>query len=275
LTDSANPQQVHIQLNVDAVVAPAFRAIKESTEVLALCANAIEQADLTHAPQSATFFSVQINPMDESITAETRKAQYLSWVQSKGFQELARGIRGSLEQALIYLEATKFSGILTTWEALQHSINRVITRSRKANFPDLLGAVNVALAEPLTFSDEFLSLQKVRNCLEHRGGVVMQDDVELNSDTLVLRLPRLKAFFEKDGHEIEVAQSMVVEAGTTISIRRETKERSYRLGERISFTQDEFQEIALACQLFAQDIATKLPRFAQSAQQPEQSNSAS
>jgi hypothetical protein len=110
----------------------------------------------------------------------------------------------------------------------------------------------------MTYEKEILSLVAVRNCLEHRHGIVGAADADANGQ-LSLTLPRLQTVAIVEGKEIEIGPGYVSEASTQIGIKRVNRERTYRLGEKIEIDAAQFQEIAFACHLFAEDIASKLP----------------
>jgi hypothetical protein len=111
-------------------------------------------------------------------------------------------------------------------------------------------------------------MQDVRNCLEHRDGIVGDADVETNSATMKLRLPRLKVYVERAGEEVEVAAGTRVQRGENIIVSTTFREREWQLGSRVTFSPEEFQEIALACWHFANDIGTKLPDVKPRVDQP-------
>ena len=76
--------------------------------------------------------------------------------------------------------------------------------------------------------------------------------------------PRFKIFYNRKGEEIEVRPGERVDAEdgepeVQIMMRRVTASKTYRMGERITFSADQFSEIAVACNLFATDLAAKLP----------------
>jgi hypothetical protein len=54
-----------------------------------------------------------------------------------------------------------------------------------------MAEIKIGLTTPLAFGAEFLSIQKVRNCLEHRGGVVGTQDADIDG-ILRLSFPRFK-----------------------------------------------------------------------------------
>jgi hypothetical protein len=259
----AEPRQIAVTLRPDGVLAPALRAIQDTVEVVSFCLDALDRGDLSRPPEyKDTRFEFSF--AGPELNAEQRKTNYTNWLLWKGFQDLARGMRQTLEEALLYNSmielALKELPQLKTWGALQERMLDFRKKAGSARFPELMQAVNKGLTSPLHFENEFLSLQKVRNCLEHRGGVVTDKDVD---DTKVLRLalPRVKMFYEKDGQEIELGKGSYVEANTAIGIKNVIEERKFKLGERVLFRPQEFHDIGFGCWAFANDLRMKLPKL--------------
>jgi hypothetical protein len=73
-------------------------------------------------------------------------------------------------------------------------------------------------------------------------------------------LPRIKIFYEDAGQEVELARDMRMEKEQVIFMRRDHKERIFKLRSRITFEPAEFYEIASACFFFSQDLVKGLPR---------------
>ena len=109
--------------------------------------------------------------------------------------------------------------------------------------------MNKRLSHPLHFEKEFLSFQKVRNCLEHRAGIVTPVDADA-SGNLVLSLPRLIISYVKVGKEIEVRQGERIEGeegkGAQISLRMGTGSREFKLSERMRFVRTSSRRSAWA-----------------------------
>lgn len=126
-------------------------------------------------------------------------------------------------------------------------------------FPQLMAEVNNALAEELHFENEFLSIQKVRNCLEHRDGVVGDSDVDKETGRLLLSFPRLMMFVEKDGEIVEIGVGSSVEAGQSIGVKMATGTREFEHGTRIAFSEDDLSAIGWGCWAFASELQRKLP----------------
>jgi hypothetical protein len=239
------------------VVAPALAALRNTVEVVSFCLAAIEKYDLSVPPPIGEV-GMELSFATGATDVGERRNAHKHWILKRGFHELTRGVRLSLEEAYLYVEVTKLQGA-TTWGRLQKQIADIKRDANKWNFPTLIDRVNCDLSDQLTFKNEYLSLNKVRNCLEHRDGVVGAPDLQ-GSEALMLSLPRMMIFYLKDGAEVELARGDRFEKDTEVLVKRTIKKSHYGSGDRISFTGDEFRDISMACWFFAQDLASKLPR---------------
>lgn len=255
----AEPTLVTLRLHPDAVVAPTLRAVEQSVSMVNFYMQSLDSADLSRAPEFAAS-NFQMTFKGKEISAEERRTHYTNWVLSKGFQDLARGVRGMLEEAYLYITVAKLLSTnaphTTTWLALQKTIKSFRKEAADAKFPELMEAVNKGLTSRLHFEKEFLSLQKIRNCLEHRDGIVGERDIDDHATSLKLALPQLKISGE-DGRQL--GRGSFVEKDTKIIFKNEIKEREFKLGERIVFDPKEFNDISYGCWAFASDVGSKLP----------------
>src|SRR5262245_658631 len=78
----------------------------------------------------------------DEVSAEQRKAAYTHWLLSKGFQDLARGVRQMLEEAFFYNGMVARAGELRTWAELQAAEQELRKEANEMWFSDLLAAVN-------------------------------------------------------------------------------------------------------------------------------------
>ena len=194
------------------------------------------------------------------MSAERRKAAYTHWLLPKGFQDLARGIRQTLEEAYLYNGMVARAGELR-WGELQAVQQELREAAGKMQFPQLLDEVSKALTSPLHYERELLSLQDVRNCLEHRDGIVQERDVNRVTRMLHLRLPRGRLFYEDQGRQIELGRGSQVEKDTAVMVDVVVAERAFKLGERVTFNADEFHDIGFGCLAIAQELVNRLPQL--------------
>lgn len=245
---------VQATLNADGVVVPLHRAIVDTVETIASALTGMQDRDFSEMPRMPDVFFTHTYNIGER-RHEERKEAYILWLMTKGLQELARGVREALEEAVLYIEMFKFVGTVVSYgEAL-----KVREEASVLRFPPLLARVNAGLTAPMTFGAEMLSLQGLRNCLEHRAGVVGDRDVEADG-VLRLTLPTYALFGEDEDGAVEVHLGYVTKKETSMQLRRVLRVREFKVGERVKVTPQELQEIAHSCWLLGQDLRTKLPR---------------
>lgn len=261
-------EQITLTLNPAGVAEPLKRAVVIATETIGTCLRGLSKDDLSPPELRAGFVGYRFEGLH--LEGAERRTLFHNWLFSKGFQDLTRALREMLEEAVLYLTLIKREAGLTTIAQIKAEIAAARAAAQRPPFPQLLEQVNADLVEPITFEAEYLSLQKVRNCLEHRGGLVAAKDVSSDTGILALSFPRLKLFYMRDGEEVELAADEAIDthqpgnlleeaAGVPIMLKRVTRVREYALGDPVVITLDDFAEIAMACQLFADDLASKLP----------------
>lgn len=206
-------------------------------------------------------FDVRIS---EVVDIQERKTALTNWLLSKAFQDLTRGMSEALQEAFVYVEVLSLAGQQTTRPEFDMQVADIRHRGNKMKFPDLLCAVAAKLDAPLHFADEYASLQKIRNCLEHRGGVVGQKEADVDKK-LKLRFPTHDFLIQyPDGSETLIAEQdgFEVEGPATVVQRIGLMEKEFEVGQRVALTPFEFQRIALGCLAFCEDLRGKLPLHA-------------
>lgn len=261
------PQALQITLNPNGVAQPAQRVVIIASQVVGTALRALAKDDLSPPDMQGGHWGYQFNGLE--MTDAERRETYQNWILSKGFQDLARGVRETLEEAAFYLAMIGREPGMTTLAKVEADMAAIRAAAAKLQFPKLLEDVNAGLSEPMAFDAEFLSLQKVRNCLEHRGGRVGERDVD-ESGSMTLSFPRLRAFYHRGDAEIEIMPGEAIDTHdrgnpfgkgkeVPIYMNRVTRTRTYALNEPVVISASDFYEIAMACQLFASDVAAKLP----------------
>jgi hypothetical protein len=256
--------QLQISLDPNSVASAVLTAAAEAAEVVAFCLNALDTSPLEE-PFNLKGTAITYNFRTAAENPEQRRVLYRNWILQKGFQELARGVRTTLEEAFVYLQFVKMPEGSTTWGKFTEAAAKMRKQSRGFKFPVLLKHVNEGLREPISFADEFHSIQRARNCLEHRSGIVSELDVEDGNAALVLRFPRLKIWYSFRGSKIELKPGEMVrgeddQTEIPIHMGPESQQIEFRVGERIILSATQFSDIAMGCHIFGGELAAKLPR---------------
>jgi hypothetical protein len=258
-------QTLQITLNPDAVGAPAQNSAVLAGQIVAICLPAFEQ----HAASEVDHVSalgVQYPFAGPMMHPQLRRRVFDAWLLSRAFTEVIRGVRASLEEAALYVELAEWAPRVLKVGAVEAHVEAIRKRHGPESFPVLLAFVNSKLTTPLSFAAEFSSLQRIRNCLEHRAGIVGAMDVD-STGGMGLEFPQLKIFYlQADGTEVEVKAGTRVDPGddreeVEVLGRMESFQKTYHLGERITLTAEEFHQITVSCQYFASDLISKLPKL--------------
>ena len=256
-------QPFTLLLNRRTVDAPVKRIAITAAQTVAASLAAFSEGELK-IPSLGGSITYQFSFGDHEPASDERRAMYQNWLLCKGLQDLARGVHESREAAFIYTTVVSKAPNLTTVGKLNSGIEKARSRAQKLNFPDLLNSVTQQLVAPLQFDAELRSLQAVRNCLEHGGGIVRKRD--MNDGThLTLRFTRRRLFYKLvSGEEVECVLGQfpenperLVNAPIMLGAMQET--RSFDLGSPVTLTVSDFGEIVISCAAFGDDLVAKLP----------------
>lgn len=265
LSCMAEPRAIKLTLNPQGVINPVLRAFHDAVEVVTISVEAIDNADLSQPIVAKGRVHLTLTDPNPKPDAE-RRAEYRNWLVAKGFQEYARGVRATLEEAyfynaLIVRARDSNPGTTNDWDAFQVEMNKIRTKGGNLGFPALMREVSKNLTSPLNFENEFLSLQKVRNCIEHRQGMVGLEDVDEKTNTLKLSFPRLKITTESEGKETEIGIGSFVEKDSVLKIQFASELREFKLAEKVIITAQDFADIGWGCWAFADELGKKLPKL--------------
>jgi hypothetical protein len=255
-----NPK-LHLELNPNRLSEIIGSAVFASTEVVNLHFNALSGEYLNRPLEASGVLFTFKGP---DLTLDQHRAMHESWILGKAFQELLRAARHALEEAYIMTALLTKEHKIKSNETLANFLKPFQGKAAGLSFPELLAAVNKLLDPKLDFSDSYKSLQVARNCLEHRAGIVSNIETK-GAPAFILNVPRIKIFYLRGGDEIEIAAGERVDSGdgrpeVEVLMRFEARQRSIPVGERLTFTLTEFNEVAFACNFLGQQLASRLPK---------------
>ena len=258
--EPANPaSQIALTINLDSILSQTQGAVVISGEVVDFMLDAMGKSDLSVRPNNP---GAQYKFTSPPITADERRNNFENWLFSKAISDLMRGIRSSLEQSHVVLQLLSGPIKAASNSTLDAVLAPHFEKAAKMKFGQLLESVNSKLSEPLAFTDAFESLQQARNCFEHRNGIVGAVDAP-GGGVLVLRFPRAKMFYLKNGSEVELQSGHTVNDGSEsaevqIYFKLDIRERRFGLGHRIVLSAADFNEIAFACNLFGTTLHSRM-----------------
>ncbi|MBL6428412.1 MAG: hypothetical protein HOY44_12860 [Maritimibacter sp.] len=254
------PKYLRLRFNLEGISAPAMKAMQLASDTVMAALPALDAFDVTGEPQIEGT-GIQLRFRQAGMSDDDWREQCKSFVVRKAFQELAKGLKESLDEAYSLIHMTRLdwgnidtAGIMAKREELGRKANR-------ANVPTILDWVNGELGAPLSHTAMVLNVQKVRSCLEHRDGLVGAVDVNnAADDALELSVPTMKiiAIGKDTGAEVEVVPGMQLEEASRVAPKFVDEHLSFPRGARIQIDAERFNHIALSNWVFGSDLAKRV-----------------
>ena len=248
---------VHIDYNAARFqLVDALRVVTERV-TLALCGvSRLPDGDL-ELPD--THFQMVCN-RPPACTAGTR-TDFHAWMLGVGLQQAIVAIDPFLiemRRVLLYLRSAGQIQVETTGtlpEIFSRFQDSGMKRFEKSYWPVRLDEFASLGVKP-TLRDVFLSIVRARNCLVHRGGIVGQADIPTGFDKLTVSYKNIQLVTaSSDGTERELVPGSTVLAGTFMDVKVGVlQEKSFELGDRLSFTAQEFMYLMMTLYAFGEEI---------------------
>jgi hypothetical protein len=255
MTEEPLPERVPVTLNPDGVAAPIHRSVRIAAEALAVCLPASEAYDFGQAFEiGPVMHRMRFEPVADT---DSRRTELSAWIIGQAVGEIARGVRSALEEA--YLFAVIATRLPARLEELGPMVEGARREANDWGNPQLLARLGALLTGPLTFEAELTSLQRLRNCLEHRAGYVGDRDAGRGGQ-MTLTLPRLAIMHRVNGEAQEVQPGVpLAEGENELWAQRVNLELTFRLGERVTLSVERLGEMLAACHFLAADLLARLP----------------
>ena len=147
-----------------------------------------------------------------------------------------------------------------------HEYNKAINEEKKKyhnyGLPKKLETLREKYSVYSDSESNILSLNKLRNCIVHRLGIVSERDVT-EDDQLTIRMRCLGIFAKnpETGEEIEVDKKTRVEKGWSIIGRSHEKSKSFKLNESVSLDYNEMTHCIYTFFFFAASMKESITEF--------------
>lgn len=189
---------------------------------------------------------------------EVRRHQLKSWLLAQAFHQLAKGLRFALEVAYQYIFLASRNGQIFDVNVL---INEAFRKANAFSNDVLVKKLTPHLSNDFDLYEELESFTRVRNCLEHRDGVVTERDVSINGKYLILTFPTFIAYtVDAVGAKVEVPHDGDIgDVGPhKIVVELSRRTFTFSLGERVEFSQRQLVEMLTGYHLIGDALARSL-----------------
>lgn len=264
MTNNEPVRNVVLNADPSAVGLPAKLAASETSAVFSVSCKALQEADLANLPPIEGEEQHIHMSIKNRTDAEQREACHRR-LTTMCISDLAKGIRASMEKAAAHIDFSR-----TNMETLARPTEKEVlvaanaklleftAEAQKLRYPALLAKVQAGLTSELDWVPELISFQRLRNCLEHRGGKVGERDLDDNG-VLSLQLPYMEVGLTRDDGELDpLPVGKRLERDRVVGTRVRVRQQSFSAGEAIVFPPHRVREIAFSVWLFADDLVSKL-----------------
>lgn len=250
-----------IHVDLGALLGGLQRSLQRTIDLVSLGLIAVDLAPPGALSLPEAFF--EFTPaLNQKRTVETAKEEYKSWALCSGLRDCVEAISAFLEEVrrvcAVYSLKTMEEVRGGDWNA------RMVNEPRKFHrfgLPNKLRYLAETYSLDTDLSEELLSINRARNCLVHRGGVVSERDTN-EGDTLVVKWRRLEMTVRGEtGERVVESPGHVFEAGEMLSVREGSASKTFHKGDSITFTPQEFSELGYTFFVFGQHLVKKLEDY--------------
>lgn len=260
--EQEEPQEHKMTFKITEVENKAIRKVGETIRAVAYSYHAIINYDSeTHKPLEVDSLPIIITDPDSPDRPELKKDQTLNWLFKKAFEDLIIALTESLIEAHRYARAYSLSSKFTKSNPINSEKDRkevleINTRPLSLSFPALIDEIEREIKISLPLRDEVISINKVRNCLVHRNGIVNDKEITLSYVAMI-------TWMKKGDQWIEVKREHKEKGFTTelAELKQRKKEIVFKIGEAIRIDQQVFNDLAYTCIAFVQDLLKAMPGF--------------
>jgi hypothetical protein len=237
-----NNESIHIDL--DQVLQIALTGVKRASVFMGLGVNAAINDDFNKY-QLSEITSIQLIPDDLSEeTVKHFKEEFRLWVEAGGFREL-------VDTFINYLDSIYESCLLmkTTQErSLLAKLSKRNLDYRKNGLPNKFKELSEFFGVVPFKESYLLSLNRARNCLTHRRGIVGEDDFLHGDSEFTIKWLGLDLFIqEPDGKKHflygKQQEGLVLKNGGDVMLGFIERIRTFSRGDKLIFSTRDLAEI--------------------------------
>ena len=260
-------EKIEIQFKLEQVSNKFLIHLKETTDIVSHIYYSIHNSGYApNQPLPTNSLPLLIDDKKHKLTKVEQKQRSLDWIFKKAFEEFISGLTMSLIEGYRFVKLHALASqnpYPGKKEDLENEMENIDIAASKAHFPELMKHIEQGLGQSLPLRDEINSINKVRNCLVHRHGIVQQKDLyDANSDTLTLKWKSIKLYTYKDGQLKELVYETRKDGILIDNMQKEQIDnvRHFKLGDKITIDLNDFNGISFTCADFAKTLFDIMPR---------------
>lgn len=252
-----------MNINLDGLVGKLNIQLQYLSDVLKFSNTAVDKVKEQDYNDYCAF--AQLNTADnQKLSYDKAKTEFQEWCLRNSF-------RDSVETISIFLEECHLvCALLDARENCRIKIedyNQIVAekqkRFHKMNFPTKIDFLHKVFSVSSSLEEHILSLNKVRNCLVHRSGIVGQQDINTDNK-LIAKFKEIQFVVltpDKTSERV-ITGPTIMNEGEHLAVRKQDCEKQFRLGQKIDFTPVEHFRTVYTFFIFGIEIHKSIVKFA-------------
>lgn len=244
-----------INLNLDGPLRKLYIQLQHLTDIIKFSKVATDCAQEKEFDEYYEFTQFQIASNHVLKFNEAKKIFHL-WCLKNSFKDCVENLKLFLDDCHLVCELLAFR---KNDQIVGTDFNRIVGPNRKKFHRKGLPKKIIILRDDFSVysqtEEQVMSLNKVRNCLVHRGGIVQQEDLNTEKELVAkFRELQLIVMSPDKTKSKTINKPVVIEEGHHVGIRTSELEKHFKLGEKIDFSPKEHANTVFTFYIFAVDL---------------------
>ncbi len=263
MTEDSSIEHLHIRINTGALQGQYLIQLQRLLDVLTLTFAGTEtvtvEAYLNHK-RFQNFYPADKHRFDFS----NAKVETENWL-------IRSFLKDAIELTNTFLEECRAICALYRLHALApatgEDFNRIFDEERKRfnrlGLPDKLKELSGEFEVSSPLESHILSINRARNCLVHRLGIVTDRDIDDTGELVITWRTTQFSATNPDGSQRIILDKpgMLVQEGWTIKVSILDQKKSFKLGDTIKLTYDELYNSVMTFFVFATSIVKSIEEY--------------
>ena len=191
------------------------------------------------------------------VASENVRQNLACWITATGLREGIEALEGFVNEVRFILGLQAERGLKAEEDT---TLPRLLREARSKHLRDFerkawknkIGVLRSRFGLRVDLTKELLSINKVRNCLTHREGIVSEHDInDTKSNSLVLEYRCMEVVKRgEDAEEVLLGPDSRVNAGEAVLLKTEVSTKRFNIGDRIRLTAQEVVHIMMTLHAF-------------------------
>jgi hypothetical protein len=256
----STPKEVRVTVNLEVLLGKLQISLQRLIDFVAIGLAGARRVEKSDYEEPKEFASLQV-AAENRLPFATARDEFITWCLKNSFTDAVDLVSSFLEESrmvgALYSLGGRCSG--ADWKRAMNSEKK---QFHELGFPAKIKFLREKYAISSNFENHVLSLNRARNCLVHRLGVVSEKDVDATGYlTLTWHSVNLLLIDNSTREETRLTKPTRVESESTLAARIGPHRRQLKVGDRILFDQDEHKHTMLTFYTFALQIVQAIEKL--------------